>query len=256
LISYTFQDLKDMIDSGRGQLLIENDLKAASWIVFSMLNVNTNDPTSYAMRDFLNARPDLIQGKHVIAFALNAPYFLDATEISKLGAFYGLYSRSPKFIEVAARLLFHEIQPTGNLPVSVPGVGYDLKFTTLPNPDQTIQIFLDTPPNGDSQATPTPEATPAIPELQIGNTIPIRTGVILDHNGHIVPDDTIVRFIMTHGTEARLPSRWSLKPSRGSQKPLLWLIHRDQSRYAWRVIRRKIPRSYNSSYHLPTSLLL
>ena len=158
LISYTFQDLKDMIDSGRGQLQIENDLKAANWIVFSILNVNTSDPTSYAMRDFLNARPDLIQGKHVIAFALNAPYFLDATEISKLTAFYGLYSRSPKFIEVAARLLFHEIQPTGNLPVSVPGVGYDLKFTTLPDPDQTIQIFLDIPPNGDTAETPTPEA--------------------------------------------------------------------------------------------------
>jgi beta-N-acetylhexosaminidase len=218
LISYTFQDLKDMIDSGRGQLQIENDLKAANWIVFSILNVNTSDPTSYAMRDFLNARPDLIQGKHVIAFALNAPYFLDATEISKLTAFYGLYSRSPKFIEVAARLLFHEIQPTGNLPVSVPGVGYDLKFTTLPDPDQTIQIFLDIPPNGDTAETPTPEATPAIPELRIGDTIPVRTGVILDHNGHIVPDDTIVRFIMTHGAENTVSQSVDAKTVQGIAK--------------------------------------
>jgi hypothetical protein len=48
----------------------------------------------------------------------------------------------------------------------------------------------------------TPEATttvepPPPPEFRIGDIIPIRTGVILDHNGNPVPDGTPVSFIFT-----------------------------------------------------------
>jgi len=34
--------------------------------------------------------------------------------------------------------------------------------------------------------------------VRIGDSLPLRTGVILDHNGHTVPDGTTVRFIMSY----------------------------------------------------------
>ena len=41
----------------------------------------------------------------------------------------------------------------------------------------------------------TPEPTPN-PLFRIGDTIAIRTGVIVDNNGHPVPDGTVVQFSM------------------------------------------------------------
>ena len=40
--------------------------------------------------------------------AFDAPYFLDSTEISKLSAYYGVYSRTGAFVDAAARALFLE----------------------------------------------------------------------------------------------------------------------------------------------------
>lgn len=201
LLSYTFNDLQAMLDSGPGVVQIENDIKAASWVVFSMLNADPAERSSTALKQFLGQRPDLIQGKKLIAFAFNAPYYLDSTEISKLTAYYSLYSKTPKSIDVAARLLFRETRAEGALPVTVSGAGYNLNEAVLPNPAQVIPLLLDIPP----EATPTAEGTaqpqPAV-DLRIGSTISVRTGVILDHNGHQVPDNTIVRFIVTRGESA------------------------------------------------------
>ncbi len=44
LISYTFQDLSDMLNAGTGVLQIENDLRQADWIVFAMDTVSTEYP--------------------------------------------------------------------------------------------------------------------------------------------------------------------------------------------------------------------
>ncbi|MBU4225737.1 MAG: hypothetical protein KKC71_07940, partial [Chloroflexi bacterium] len=130
-----------------------------------------------------------------VLFAFNAPYYLDATDISKVTAYYGLYSKSAPFVEVAARLLFQELTPAGALPVSVPGIGYDLLSATAPDPKQVIQLFLDLPPDPTPTAatTGTPEPT-ATPSFRVGDTVSARTGVILDHNQRPVPDGTGVRF--------------------------------------------------------------
>jgi beta-N-acetylhexosaminidase len=196
LSSYTFQDLSDMLNAGTGVLQIENDLRAANWIVFAMDSVTNDVPVSLALRQFLNLRPDLIQGKHLIVFALSEPYALDATDISKLSAYYALYSRSSSFIEIAARILFHEIQPAGHLPVSVPGIGYVILDATSPDPNQVIHIYQDiqgtTPINGTQTPSPTSVS------LKIGDPIAVVSGIILDHNGNQVPDGTIVRFTLYH----------------------------------------------------------
>lgn len=83
------------------------------------------------------------------------------------------------------------------------GIGYDLLSAMAPDPNQVISLSLDlpsTPTPTVSQSlemTPTgvltPEPTPTV-NLRVGDTISVRTGVILDHNGHPVPDGTEVQF--------------------------------------------------------------
>jgi len=132
----------------------------------------------------------------VIGFDFDAPYFLDATDISKLTAYYALYSKIPVFVDTAARVLFQELRPAGSLPVSVPGAGYDLQAATTPDPNQIIPLMLDTlQPQSTPGGTPTLEPTPSL-TFKEGDTLPIRTGVIRDHNGNPVPDGTVVRFLI------------------------------------------------------------
>jgi beta-N-acetylhexosaminidase len=200
LSSYNFKDLTDMLSTGSGTLQIENDLKAADWIVFAMDSVSTDIPVSQALRQFLDQRPDLIQGKHVIVFTLSEPYALDATDISKLSAYYALYSRSSSFIEIAARILFHEIQPSGHLPVSVPGIGYEILEATSPDPNQVIHIYQEIPGSQPGEGTQTP--APVNVSFKIGDQVSLISGVILDHNGNQVPDGTIVRFTLFHNGDS------------------------------------------------------
>jgi beta-N-acetylhexosaminidase len=204
LISYSFQDLLDMLNAGTGQLQIENDIRGAGWLVFAMDSVSNDVPASQALRQFLDLRPDLIQGKRLIVFAMSEPYALDATDISKLSAYYALYSRSSSFIEIAARILFHEIQPSGHLPVSVPGIGYEILEATSPDPNQVIHIYQDIPGAGQAEGTQTPVST-EIP-IRVGDQVSILSGVVLDHNGNKVPDGTIIRFTLYHDGES-VPSQ-------------------------------------------------
>ncbi len=201
LSSYSFQNLMDMLSAGTGQLQIENDLRQADWIVFAMDTVSSSLPYSQALRQLLDQRPDLIQGKRLIVFALSEPYALDATDISKLSAYYALYSRSSSFIEIAARILFHEIQPVGHLPVSVPGIGYEILEVTSPDPSQVIHIRQDVPGTTAVEGTQTPQPSPTITTLRIGDPIPVSSGIIVDHNGNQVPDGTVVSFVLYHENE-------------------------------------------------------
>jgi len=142
----------------------------------------------------------------VILFSFTAPYYLDPTDISKLTAYYALYSKQPAFVEVAARLLFQEIDLRGASPVSIPAVGYVLRDVTSPDEDQIIPLSVDraveaTPTSVTSTAEAIPTQT-EIPLVRIGDTIAVRAGPILDHNQHLVPDGTPVRFIMTTRDES------------------------------------------------------
>ncbi len=195
LFSFTFEDLQAMLDNPGRYHAIEVRMRSAQWVVFTMLDVRGDRPASQALRGFLSERDDLIRDKNVVVFALNAPYYLDATEISKITAYYGLYSKSPQFIDTAARILFKEFTPIfGAIPVSVPGIGYDLISATSPDPDQAIPVLLDVPEQEVNEEELTPQPPP-LPEFQVGDTIPIRTGIIVDHNGNPVPDGTLVQFV-------------------------------------------------------------
>jgi beta-N-acetylhexosaminidase len=179
--------------AGQSPPYLAEDLFGAGWVVFSL--VDNSKGQAGIISSFLAQEQDLLRDKRVILFAFGAPTYLDATDISRLTAYYALYSKQPAFVEVAARLLFQEITPVGASPVSVPGLGYDLRSVTAPNPDQIITLVLDLPPAVTATGEATPQATP-VPLYKIGDTIGIRTGTIKDHNGHQVPDGTVVTFSM------------------------------------------------------------
>jgi len=221
LSSYSYQDLYNMLQSGVGETEIEAAIRQAKWIIFVALNADSSIPSSTSLQRFLIERPDLYTGKHMVVFSLGAPFNLDATDIAKLSAYYGLYSHSKEFIEVAARLLFQEIQPSGNLPVSVVGIGYDINRITFPDPDQVIPLILENQPELPQQTTPTPEAASPLLTFRVGEVLDVRAGSIVDHNGHIVPDGTIVRFILTQGGELGINRQVEVSTKQGIARATL-----------------------------------
>ena len=218
LTSYSFSQLSeylDNIETEAAELIVAN-IRLADWVVFNTLEISAQDPSSNALQRILAEQPELLSGKNVIVFSMGSPTYLDATEISKVTAYYGLYSKAPAFLDVAARVLMQEYDPPGALPVSLSSVGYDLNMMTSPNPNQVIRLELvlpvdeaevtveegeiveeielqETEPEATPTAVQTPEPTP-LPSFNVGDTITIRTLQIFDHNQNVVPDGTTVRF--------------------------------------------------------------
>ena len=202
LASYSLAELQQMLDPETENSAIETELNSANWIVFLMLSNSSVSPSFQTLRVFLTERPDLFQGKHLIVFGLCAPYYLDATNLSKLTAYFSLYSKIPHSVDVAAYLLFGELRASGASPVSIPGVSYNLNEALFPDPSRLISLELDLPiPETTPETTGTPSPTPS-PQYRIGDVVPLRTGTILDHNGHLVPDGTPVNFVFTIGGES------------------------------------------------------
>lgn len=197
--SYTYHDLLTLLNSPGAKETVaplQSDLDYANWIIFSSLNITSDRPDSEALRRFLAERSYMVSAKKVVVFAFGTPYILDATDISKLTAYYALYSKTPAFLEIAARVLFQELTPAGASPVSIPGIGYDLLSATSPDPGQIIPVRLDTTY---LQTTPTPDVTPApqAATFRVGDVLPLQAGTIVDYNGKPIPDNTVVRFIFT-----------------------------------------------------------
>ncbi len=193
LMSYTFTSLGAILNGGAGDPELVNSISQAGWVVINMLDAEPGESQTTLLHRFLSERQDLLRDKKIVVFAFNAPYYLDATDISKLTAYYCLYSKSEPFVEVAARLLFRELSAAGSLPVSVAGIGYDLFTATTPDPNQVIGLSIDMTPVPTSTVSATPEPTPT-PSFRVGDTVSVRTSVILDHNSHQVPDGTGVHF--------------------------------------------------------------
>jgi len=193
--SYSFDDLIDLLN-GEAETNIESSLSNASWVVISLTDVS--DGQLNTLRRFFSERPGLLRNKNVILFSFTTPYYLDPTDISKLTAYYVLYSKQPAFVDVAARILFQQISLTGASPVSIPAVEYNLIIQTSPDPDQVIPLRLDQTeePEVESDGTLTPEPT-ATPFYKIGASISVRAGPIFDHNNNLVPDGTVVSFTMS-----------------------------------------------------------
>ena len=231
--SLTFSQLKQGLSGGEVEIVetaqevetvnpVNQLINDADWLIFSMLDVNPEDnPDSDALKLFLRERSDSLQGKKVVVLAFNAPYYLDTTEVSKLTAYYGLYGKTPAFLDAAVRLLFQEFQPRGASPVDVDAVGYQMIEVTRPDPNQVINIAVATNDTSEpdaatpvSSATPqvSPEGTP-IPiqlDLRVGDVLALRTDKIVDLNGRPVPDGTPVEFrLLDTATSLEAPRQFA-----------------------------------------------
>jgi len=203
--SFTFAQLKAFLTSAQPAseeeaqtfAAIERAFQEADWIILAMLDLNLDDyPDSDAVKQLLKLRPDSLRQKKAVALAYNAPYYLDTTEISKLTAYYGVYSKIEPFIEASVRVLFQEFQAIGASPVSVEGLNYDLITQTAPNPEQTIPLSLANIPLAADNTSP------ATIDVDVGDTLELVAGPILDRNGHLVPDGTPVTFRLLYPLEA------------------------------------------------------
>lgn len=171
---------------------VQEALQDADWLIFGLLNAGSQAGTddSNALSRFLALRPDLVSSSRVVVFAFDAPYFLDSTEISKLTAYYGVFSKTGAFVDAAVRALFLESPLGGSSPVSVAGIQYDLLSRTQPSPGQVIELYLVIEQEIVAPSSQEPLAS------AIGDTLRLQTGVITDRNGQPVPDGTLVRFIL------------------------------------------------------------
>ncbi len=194
--SLAFSQLKGYLSTAGSEGSTEYEyiaplIEEADWIIFAMLDVNLDDyPDSDAVKLFLKQLSDSLRNKKIVVLVYNAPYYLDTTEISKLTAYYGIYSKVPAFIEASVRALFREFTLQGAPPVTVQGINYDLILQMEPDPDQVIEMV---PVNTLLEGTPTEESPGSI-GVKVGDTLELRTSVIKDRNGHPVPDGTPVVF--------------------------------------------------------------
>jgi len=201
VVSYTLADLQAYLEIYADSPVTINvplgedlagDLPQADWIVFAILDDSDDVPSVEVVRQFLEARPDLVSSQtRIIVLALDAPYYLSSTDISKLTAYYGIYGHTLPFIDAAARALFQEVPFSGALPVSLQAVNYDLFAATSPDPDQTLRLVVKKEDSSQDD----------FGVVQVGDTLVIQTEPILDRNGNIVPDGTPAIFTLSFVTE-------------------------------------------------------
>lgn len=169
-------------------------IRRANWVIFAMQDVDQETlPSSAALRRFLDQRVDILRDKNLVVFAFNAPYFLSDTEIGKLTAYYGLYSKVGPFLETAVRVLFRELTPPGKSPVSIAGINYDLGRQLEPDPGQRFPLTLLLPA-ADGSGWVEADTGGGTLDITVGDSVLVRAGPVKDRNGHIVPDGTLVEF--------------------------------------------------------------
>lgn len=186
LSTITYGDLADLMD---GKLAadrakeIRQKLAEADWLIFAQADYNPNAspiPASGALKKFL-APPwaTLAGSKKLVVIAFNSPYHLDATELSKVTAYFAVYSKSEPFREVALRAIFQDLASfPGASPVDVEGAGYYLSYQLAPDPGIAIPLILETPEGG----------------LAVGGKLRAQAGPVRDRNGNPVPNGRSVEF--------------------------------------------------------------
>lgn len=201
VLSYSFTDLQDFIENPFNRVELETNLSRSDWVIFVIHSQNPDREGSYALHNLLAEKPEVIRNKNVVVFSFNTPYYYDATEISAFTAYFCLYTKIPSAFESAARLLFKENSPSGSSPVSISGIAYNLINATSPNPNQLIELIVEDPLSIVPRTEETKTVNGGLPGFQLGDYLPIRTGIILDQNNNPVPDGTVVKFMLSEQGE-------------------------------------------------------
>ena len=136
--------------------------------------------------------------RRIVVLALHAPYFLDATEISKLTGYYGVYGKTQPFLESAIRALFRAYTPGGAPPVNVPGTRFaSLADRLSPDPTQPVDLLV-LAGDGTILAGEASSAGAPLPSVEAGTLIRIQVGPIHDYNGRPVRNGTPVDIAVTY----------------------------------------------------------
>lgn len=163
--------------------LVEGLLQESDWVILALSDYNPDDfPASRAVKEFLGERDYYLTDKKVIAIAYDAPYHLDENEIGKLTAYFAVYTKVPVGLEASLRPLFETgFVPPGVAPVDVEGTDHHLATVLAPDPTQVITLERLSQAQGE-------------PLYVGGDPLIVRTGIIVDRNGNVVPDGTKVEF--------------------------------------------------------------
>ncbi len=190
---------------------LAEQLQMADWIIFAMLDVDSaQHPSSSVVKRFLNELGDEYQNKTIVVLALNAPYFLDATEVGLTDAYYGVYSKTEPFLENAIQTLFNSsASPTGAPPVGVPGTPFaDLaeRLSVAPNQTLPVAATLRNEPIGliEVGGADSPVDNARVNLFEPDEVLSLVVGPIQDLNGHPVPDQTPVDFQLRYENESPL----------------------------------------------------
>ena len=177
----------------------------ADWIIFAMLDVNAEQyPHSGVVKRFLRQRSEDLASKNVVVFALNAPYFLDATEISKLNAYFGVYSKTQPFLEGAVRALFRAYAPEGAPPVSVAGARFaSLAERLAPDPAHPFDLRILAGDGSPIAALGFAQEAP--PAVAVGDLIRLQAGPVVDYNGNPISDGRTVDFLLSFEGDESAP---------------------------------------------------
>lgn len=177
--SVSFGQLKAFLNGETVDMDLAAPVDEADWIILVQQDINpVKGPNSDAARLFLDDSLSAATEARLVVLALNAPYYLDTTEISKLDLYLGAYAKTDAFVQVAVRALFGEVVPAGAPPVDVAGINYDLARQLAPDPQQAIPLVRVEPPSGGPALLPV--------------DVTLLAGPVLDRNGHPVPDGTQV----------------------------------------------------------------
>lgn len=185
----------------RATARLQQQIDESNWIIFAMLNIDpATTAGSQVVKQFLNEQEQQLEDKRIIVLALNAPYFLDATEISKLTAYFGVYSKTQPFLESAVRAIFRGYTPTGAPPVSVPGTRFStLEARLQPDPTQPLALTI----LREGEVLPLESGSDvAAATVEAGAVLQLQLTQILDLNGHPVPDNLAVTFMATYADSA------------------------------------------------------
>ncbi|MGD2027420.1 MAG: glycoside hydrolase family 3 N-terminal domain-containing protein, partial [Anaerolineales bacterium] len=89
VVSYSYAELITALSQATPpDSQIQTHLGGADWLVFLQRDVDPNRPDSLALSRLISEAPELIQEKKIVVFGLDAPYYLSATEISAVSAYY------------------------------------------------------------------------------------------------------------------------------------------------------------------------
>lgn len=157
------------------------DLSRADWIIFAFADLGGREQISVLNGFFLRQldRLDLIHA-HLGVLSFGAPYYLDATNFTRLDFFAAAFSKIPASIEAAVAALFDPFwapSERANLPVTYEDSGYVLDQQLAPDPARPLA--LETSIEGRDLGPP---------PQKLGLSV----GPVIDRNGNAVPDGTVI----------------------------------------------------------------